>query len=210
MKLETSGCSVTWLIRRPRPSRWDGHAEPLESDSTAALGRTSSRASPALAPSRSPPLLRGEGSSERQIPRRPAQDGPVSRCSRNRRGRIPGVCWYHGTAIESARWGPSLIQRARGRTKESESVFSVLGCISTTRVTPSGTRRVRLRAALTNTVQELDPDGKDPAFRRARAWSTSPASPHRPRPRRRARFAALVIGHSQGGLLTEAHRDRQT
>jgi pimeloyl-ACP methyl ester carboxylesterase len=91
-----------------------------------------------------------------------------------RRGRIP-VVLVHGKASSSARWA-ELFNELEGDPRIRERFQFWVYLYDTGN--PIGYSAGRLRAALTNTVQELDPDGKDPALRRM-----------------------VVIGHSQGGLL---------
>ena len=93
-----------------------------------------------------------------------------------RPGKIP-VVLVHGTASSPARWA-ELINELGGdpRIREQFQIWVFLYDTGN----PIGYSAGRLRAALTATVQELDPEGKDPALRRM-----------------------VVIGHSQGGLLTK-------
>ena len=90
--------------------------------------------------------------------------------------QIP-VVLVHGTASSPVRWA-ELINELGGdpRIRERFQIWIFLYDTGN----PIGYSAGRLRAALTATVQELDPEGKDPALRRM-----------------------VVIGHSQGGLLTK-------
>ena len=83
----------------------------------------------------------------------------------------------HGTASSPVRWA-ELVNELEGdpRIRERFQIWVFLYDTGN----PIGYSAGRLRAALTATVQELDPEGKDPALRRM-----------------------VVIGHSQGGLLTK-------
>ncbi|MGH9843355.1 MAG: esterase/lipase family protein, partial [Blastocatellia bacterium] len=110
-----------------------------------------------------------------QIPRDRAQDG-LFMLHPYRPGKIP-VALVHGTASSPARWA-ELVNELEGdpRIRERFQIWVFLYDSGN----PIGYSAGLLRAALTATVQELDPDGKDPALRRM-----------------------VVIGHSQGGLLTK-------
>ena len=91
-------------------------------------------------------------------------------------GKIP-VVLVHGTASSPARWA-ELVNELNGDAKIREK-FQVWVFIYNSGA-PIAFSAGRLRTALTNTLKELDPDGKDPALQRM-----------------------VVIGHSQGGLLTK-------
>jgi pimeloyl-ACP methyl ester carboxylesterase len=150
----------------------DGQAQPLEFDSTAALASTLDK-SPLYAIEIAA-LLRG-GTIARQLPRDRTQDG-LFMLQPYRPGEIP-VVLVHGTASSPARWAELINElggdaRIRGRFQIWVFLYDTGN--------PIGYSAGRLRAALTATVQELDPEGKDPALRRM-----------------------VVIGHSQGGLLTK-------
>jgi pimeloyl-ACP methyl ester carboxylesterase len=93
-----------------------------------------------------------------------------------RPGKIP-VVLVHGTASSPARWAElfnELIGDPRIRERYQFWIFIYDSG------NPIGYSAGRLRAALAAAVKELDPEGKDPALRRM-----------------------VVIGHSQGGLLTK-------
>ena len=83
----------------------------------------------------------------------------------------------HGTASSPVRWA-ELINELEGdpRIRERFQIWIFLYDTGN----PIGYSAGRLRAALTAAVQEFDPEGKDSALRRM-----------------------VVIGHSQGGLLTK-------
>ena len=83
----------------------------------------------------------------------------------------------HGTASSPARWA-ELINELNGDPKIRERFQIWLFIYDSGR--GIGYSAGRLRKALTNTVHELDPEGKDPALQNM-----------------------VVIGHSQGGLLTK-------
>ena len=150
----------------------DGQEHPLESDPTAALAYQLDK-SPIYAMEITA-FLRG-GMFRGQIPRDRAQDGLFT-LQPYRPGKIP-VVLVHGTASSPARWA-ELINELEGdpRIRERFQIWVFLYDSGN----PIGYSAGRLRAALTNTVQELDPEGKDPALHRM-----------------------VVIGHSQGGLLTK-------
>jgi pimeloyl-ACP methyl ester carboxylesterase len=93
-----------------------------------------------------------------------------------RPGKIP-VVLVHGTASSPARWA-ELTNELMGDPRIRER-FQLWFFVYDTG-NPIGYSAGRLRAALTATVHELDPEGKDPALRRM-----------------------VVIGHSQGGLLAK-------
>jgi hypothetical protein len=150
----------------------DGQAQPLEFDTTAALAATL-EGSPLYA-SEIAALLRG-GTIARQLPRDRAQDG-LFLLHPYRPGEIP-VVLVHGTASSPARWA-ELVNELNGdpRIRERFQIWVFLYDTGN----PIGYSAGRLRAALTAAVQDLDPEGTDPALRRM-----------------------VVIGHSQGGLLTK-------
>ena len=83
----------------------------------------------------------------------------------------------HGTASSPARWA-ELVNELLGdpRIRERFQIWLFIYDSGN----PIGYSAGRLRAALTTAVKELDPEGKDAALRRM-----------------------VVIGHSQGGLLTK-------
>ncbi len=109
------------------------------------------------------------------IPRDRAQDGLFT-LHPYRPGKIP-VVLVHGTASSPLRWA-ELINELEGdpRIRERFQIWVFLYDTGN----PIGYSAGRLRAALTAAVQEFDPEGKDSALRRM-----------------------VVIGHSQGGLLTK-------
>jgi len=93
-----------------------------------------------------------------------------------RRGRIP-VVLVHGTASSPARWA-ELVNELENDPEISPHYQVWLFLYNTGNPIPYSA--ARLRRALENTVRELDPDGADAALQRM-----------------------VVIGHSQGGLLTK-------
>ena len=93
-----------------------------------------------------------------------------------RPGKIP-VVLVHGTASSPARWA-ELVNELNGDPKIRERFQIWLFIYDSGR--PVGYSAGRLRKALTNTVHELDPEGKDPGLQNM-----------------------IVMGHSQGGLLTK-------
>ena len=150
----------------------DGRTQPLEFDSTAALAYQ-------LEGSRLYDIEIGAflraGVVGRQIARDRAQDG-LFMLRPYRPAKIP-VVLVHGTASSPARWA-ELVNELEGDPRIRERYQIWLFIYDTGN--PIGYSAGRLRAALTATVRELDPEGQDPALRRM-----------------------VVIGHSQGGLLTK-------
>jgi pimeloyl-ACP methyl ester carboxylesterase len=104
-----------------------------------------------------------------------AQDGLFT-LQPYRAGKIP-VVLVHGTASSPARWA-ELINELQGDPiiREHFQIWVFLYDSGN----PIGYSAGLLRTALTNAVQEFDPEGKDTALQRM-----------------------VVIGHSQGGLLTK-------
>jgi pimeloyl-ACP methyl ester carboxylesterase len=92
-----------------------------------------------------------------------------------RPGKIP-VVLVHGTASSPARWA-ELVNELRIDPRIAERYQIWLFIYNTGN--PIIYSAALLREALLHTVQQLDPEGKDPALRQM-----------------------VVIGHSQGGLLT--------
>ncbi|MGZ8218336.1 esterase/lipase family protein [Methylomagnum sp.] len=119
-------------------------------------------------------FLRG-GAFRGMMPRDRAQDG-LFMMQPYRSGKIP-VVLVHGTASSPARWA-ELFNELQGdpRIRERFQIWVFLYDTGNPIAYSAG----RLRAALTTAVQEFDPEGKDPALR-----------------------DMVVIGHSQGGLLTK-------
>jgi pimeloyl-ACP methyl ester carboxylesterase len=94
-----------------------------------------------------------------------------------RPGAIP-VVFVHGTASSAARW--AVLTNAIANDPRLFSRYQ-FWFFSYETGNPIAYSAMLLRDALTNAVAQLDPDGKDPALRRM-----------------------VVMGHSQGGLLTKA------
>ncbi len=151
----------------------DGQKQPLESDSTAAFAYQLDD-SPLYAMEIAG-FFRGGFFTSGLIPKNRAQDG-IFTLQPYRPGKIP-IVLVHGTASSPARWA-ELVNELNGDPKIRER-FQIWGFIYDSG-NPIGYSAGRLRKALTNTVHELDPEGKDPALQRM-----------------------IVIGHSQGGLLTK-------
>lgn len=93
-----------------------------------------------------------------------------------RPGKIP-VVLVHGTASSPARWA-ELVNELRIDPRIATRYQIWLFMYNTGN--PIGYSGALLREGLLHTVQQLDPEGKDPALRQM-----------------------VVIGHSQGGLLTK-------
>lgn len=109
------------------------------------------------------------------LPKDRAHDG-IFTLQPYRSGKIP-VVLVHGTASSPARWA-ELINELHGDPKIREH-FQIWAFIYDSG-NPIGYSAGRLRKALVSTVKEFDPEGKDPALQQM-----------------------IVIGHSQGGLLTK-------
>jgi len=93
-----------------------------------------------------------------------------------RPGKIP-VVLVHGTASSPARWAEMLNELQSDPVLREHCQFWFFIYSTGNPILYSASL---LREALSDTVAELDPDGRDPALRRM-----------------------VVIGHSQGGLLTK-------
>ncbi|WP_086132983.1 alpha/beta fold hydrolase [Methylocaldum sp. RMAD-M] len=119
-------------------------------------------------------FLRG-GAFRGLMPRDRAQDG-LAMMQPYRSGKIP-VVLVHGTASSPARWA-ELFNELQGDPRIRERFHIWLFLYDTGN--PIAYSAGQLRAALTAAVKEFDPEGKDPALR-----------------------DMVVIGHSQGGLLTK-------
>jgi pimeloyl-ACP methyl ester carboxylesterase len=151
----------------------DGQKQPIESDSTAALAYQLND-SPLYAMEIAG-FFRGSVLTSGLIPKDRAQDG-IFFMQPYKKGKIP-IVLVHGTASSPARWA-ELVNELNGDPKISERYQVWLFIYDSGR--PIGYSAGRLREALTNTLYELDPEGKDPALQQM-----------------------IVIGHSQGGLLTK-------
>ncbi len=115
----------------------------------------------------------GQAPAPGSLPVRP-QDGVIFMAP-YRPGRIP-VVLVHGTASSPARWA-ELVNELRIDPRIAKRYQFWLFIYNTGNpIVYSG---MLLREGLRHTVQQLDPEGKDPALREI-----------------------VVIGHSQGGLLT--------
>ena len=150
----------------------DGQPQPLEVDPTAAL-HTSSRAIRSMA-SRLPRFSGLGWSGARSHMTAPRMGS--SSFSHTGRGRFPW-CWCTERR-RARRAGPKSATSFWEivRIRERYQIWTFLYDSGN----PIGYSAGRLRGALATTVQELDPEGKDPALHRM-----------------------VVIGHSQGGLLTK-------
>jgi pimeloyl-ACP methyl ester carboxylesterase len=151
----------------------DGLKQPMESDPTAPLAYQLDN-SPLYAMEIAG-FFNGSVLTSGLIPKDRAQDG-IFTMQPYRPGKIP-VVLVHGTASSPARWA-ELINELNGDPKIRERFQIWLFIYDSGRGV--GYSAGRLRKALTNTVHELDPEGKDPALQQM-----------------------VVIGHSQGGLLTK-------
>lgn len=151
----------------------DGQKQPIESDSTAALAYQLND-SPLYAMEIAG-FLNASVFTSGLIPKDRAQDG-IFTMQPYRAGKIP-VVLVHGTASSPARWA-ELVNELNGDPKIRERFQIWLFVYDSGNPIPYSAGR--LRKALTNTVHELDPNGQDPALQQM-----------------------VVIGHSQGGLLTK-------
>ena len=109
------------------------------------------------------------------IPKDRAQDGLFT-LRPYRAGKIP-IVLVHGTASSPARWA-ELVNELEGDPQIREK-FQIWGFMYDS-ANPIAYSAGRLTSALQKTVREFDPEGKDEAIQRM-----------------------VVIGHSQGGLLTK-------
>jgi len=109
------------------------------------------------------------------FPKDQAQDG-IFTLQPYKTGKIPLVL-VHGTASSPARWA-ELVNELNGDPTIRERYQIWLFIYDSGRGV--GYSAGRLRKALTNTIHEFDPEGKDPLLQQM-----------------------VVIGHSQGGLLTK-------
>ena len=151
----------------------DGQKQPLESDPTATLAYQLND-SPLYAIEIAG-FLNESVFTSGLLPKDRAQDG-IFTMQPYRPGKIP-VVLVHGTASSPARWA-ELINELNGDPKIRERFQIWLFVYDSGR--GIGYSAGRLRKALTNTAHELDPEGKDPALQNM-----------------------IVMGHSQGGLLTK-------
>ena len=151
----------------------DGQKQPMESDSTAAFAYQL-KDSPIYAIEIAG-FFNGSVFTSGLVPKDRAQDG-IFTLQPYRPGKIP-VVLVHGTASSPARWA-ELINELNGDPKIRERFQIWLFIYDSGR--GIGYSAGRLRKALTNTLHELDPEGKDPALQNM-----------------------IVMGHSQGGLLTK-------
>ena len=151
----------------------EGKKQPIESDSTAALAYQLND-SPLYAMEIAG-FLRGSVFTSSLVPNNRAQDG-IFLMHPYKAGKIPLVL-VHGTASSPARWA-ELVNELNGDPEISERFQIWLFIYDSGRGV--GYSAGRLRKALTNTLHELDPESKDPALQQM-----------------------VVIGHSQGGLLTK-------
>jgi pimeloyl-ACP methyl ester carboxylesterase len=151
----------------------DGQKQPIESDPTAALAYQLND-SPLYAMEIAG-FLNGSIFTSGLLSKDRAQDG-IFTMQPYQAGKIP-VVLVHGTASSPARWA-ELVNELNGDPKIREHFQIWLFVYDSGR--GIGYSAGRLRKALTNTVHELDPDGKDPALQNM-----------------------VVMGHSQGGLLTK-------
>jgi len=151
----------------------DGQKQPIEADPTAALAYQLND-SPIYAMEIAG-FLNGSVFTSGLFPKDRAQDG-IFTMQPYQAGKIP-VVLVHGTASSPARWA-ELVNELNGDPKIREHFQIWLFVYDSGR--GIGYSAGRLRKALTNAVHELDPEGKDLALQNM-----------------------IVIGHSQGGLLTK-------
>ncbi len=151
----------------------DGQQQPIESDPTAALAYQLND-SPLYAMEIAG-FFNGSVFTGGLVQKDRAQDG-IFTMQPYQAGKIP-VVLVHGTASSPARWA-EMINELNGDPKIRERFQIWVFIYDSGR--GIGYSAGRLRKALTNTVHELDPEGKDPALQNM-----------------------VVMGHSQGGLLTK-------
>lgn len=150
----------------------EGQPQPMESDSSAALAYQLND-SPLYAMEIAN-FLNG-GLFINQVLKDRAQDG-IFMLQPYKQGKIPLVL-VHGTASSPARWA-ELVNELNGDTNIREHYQIWVFIYDSGNPVPYSAGR--LRTALSNTVQELDPKQQDAALQQM-----------------------VVIGHSQGGLLTK-------
>jgi pimeloyl-ACP methyl ester carboxylesterase len=151
----------------------DGQKQPMESDPTATFAYQLDD-SPLYAMEITNFLYGGIFTSG-LIPKDRAQDG-IFTLQPYKVGKIP-IVLVHGTASSPLRWA-ELVNELNGDPKIREHYQIWVFMYDSGNPVPFSAGR--LRKALTNTVHELDPENKDPALQQM-----------------------VVIGHSQGGLLTK-------
>jgi len=101
-------------------------------------------------------------------------EDPIAFIEPYRPGRIP-VVFVHGTASNPGRWGNMVNVLSNNRRLRDRYQFWFFFFGSGNAIPYSA---MRLRQALTDVVQRIDPEGRDPALQQM-----------------------VVVGHSQGGLL---------
>jgi pimeloyl-ACP methyl ester carboxylesterase len=106
--------------------------------------------------------------------RRPFSEG-IAMLHPYRRGRVP-VVLIHGTVSSPARWADMLNELQNDPVLRGRIQFWFFTYNTSNPILLSASE---LREALRKTIAEIDPDGQDPALRNL-----------------------VLIGHSQGGLLT--------
>jgi pimeloyl-ACP methyl ester carboxylesterase len=106
--------------------------------------------------------------------RRPFPEG-IMMLHPYRRGRVP-IVLIHGTASSPARWADMLNELQNDPVLREHIQFWLFTYNTSNPILLSASE---LREALRKTVAEIDPDGQDPALRNL-----------------------VLVGHSQGGLLT--------
>jgi len=151
----------------------DGQKQPIESDPTAALAYQLNDSQ--LYAMELAGFLKGSIFTSGLFPKDRAQDG-IFTMRPYQVGKIPLVL-VHGTASSPARWA-ELVNELNSDPKISDRYQIWLFIYDSGRGV--GYSAGRLRKALTNTVHEFDPEGKDPSLQNM-----------------------IVMGHSQGGLLTK-------
>ncbi|MCW7494784.1 alpha/beta hydrolase [Leptospira sp. 2 VSF19] len=151
----------------------DGQKQPMESDASATFAYQLDD-SPLYAMEIAG-FLNGGILSSGLIPKDRAQDG-IFTLQPYKAGKIP-IVLVHGTASSPLRWA-ELVNELNGNAKIREHYQIWVFMYDSGNMIPYSAGR--LRKALTNTLHEFDPEGKDPALQQM-----------------------IVIGHSQGGLLTK-------
>lgn len=150
----------------------DGLHRPLESDTTAAIAYQVDQSS--LYDMEISGFM--SGGILRKFQRQSQESDGLFTFRPYRKGLIP-IVLVHGTASSPARWAELINElQADPHIQERYQIW----IFTYDSGNPIGISAGRLRAALTNAVQEFDPRGQDAAIRNM-----------------------VVIGHSQGGLLTK-------
>jgi hypothetical protein len=178
---------VTALVRLEHVSegiatgRVEGRLELYTADQATSVDVATQRVSLELEPSAAlayvlegAPVWRIERSAFLSATRRPFPEGIIM-LHPYRRGRVP-VVLIHGTVSSPARWADMLNELQNDPVLREHIQFWLFTYNTSNPILLSASE---LREALRKTIAEIDPNGQDPALRNL-----------------------VLIGHSQGGLLT--------